>query len=195
MTSYVRVALAAVFTAASLGLASPASSAGGPASWTVDKASSKLGFKSSFGGDAFEGAFRRWDAQIAFDPKALAASKVVVTVDMASASTGDESRDEALPTDDWFAAKSFPRATFTSKGFKDLGGGHYQAMGDLAIRGVAKPIVLPFTLQITGAQAKMTGQVSINRTVFGVGQGQFKSAETVPLDVVVNVSLQAHRAP
>ncbi len=174
-------------------LATPALCA--PATWTVDKATSRLGFKSSFGGEKFDGAFRRWDAQIAFDPKALAASKVVVSVDMTSAATGDESRDEALPTDDWLAAKKFPRATFTTTSIKDLGGGRYQAAGNLAIRGVSKPIVLPFTLQITGQQAKMAGSVTINRGVFGVGQGQFKSAETVPLDVVVNVSLQARRAP
>jgi len=174
-------------------LATPALCA--PAAWTVDKAASRLGFKSSFGGEKFDGTFRRWDAQIAFDPKALAASKVVVSIDMTSAATGDESRDEALPTDDWLAAKKFPRATFTTTSIKDLGGGRYQAAGALAIRGVSKPIVLPFTLQITGQQAKMAGSVTINRGVFGVGQGQFKSAETVPMEVVVNVSLQARRAP
>ena len=176
---------------AALVLAAPALAA--PAAWTVDKGASRLAFKSSFGGDSFDGAFRRWDAQIAFDPKALAASKVVVTVDMASADAGDESRNEALPTDDWFAARKFPRATFTTRAIKDLGGGRYQATGDLAIRGISKPVVLPFTLQISGAVAKMSGSVTINRTAFGVGQGQFKSAETVPLDVTINVSLQAHR--
>lgn len=173
-------------------IAAPALAA--PPAWTVDKAASKLSFRSSFGGDAFEGTFRRWDAQIIFDPKQLAASKAVISIDMTSASTGDASRDEAIPSGDWFAAKQFPRATFTSTAFKSLGGNRYQAAGNLVIRGVSKPVVLPFTLDIAGAAAKMNGSLAVNRTLFGVGQGEFKSAETVPLNVAVNVALTARKA-
>jgi polyisoprenoid-binding protein YceI len=172
-------------------LCAPAQAA--PPAWTVDKAASRLTFKSSFSGDAFEGAFRRWDAQIAFDPKQLAASKAVVTIETGSAFTGNVERDEALPTGDWFNVGKFPRATFVTRSFKDLGGGRYQAIGDLTIRGVSKPMTLPFTLAITGDTAKMTSSVSINRNLFGVGQGQFASAETVPLNVTLNISLTAKK--
>jgi polyisoprenoid-binding protein YceI len=171
---------------------SPAAQAA-PAAWTVDKAASKLTFKSAFSGEDFEGAFRRWDAQIQFDPKALAASRVVVTVEPGSAATGSSERDDALPTADWFNVVKFPKATFVTRSFKDLGGGRYQAIGDLTIRGVTKPLTLPFTLVITGDTAKMSSTVAINRNAFGVGQGQFASAETVPLNVTLNVSLTARR--
>ena len=57
---------AAFSLAASSALAAPA-----PA-WTVDKAASAVRFSSTFNGDAFTGSFRRWDAAIRFDPKALA---------------------------------------------------------------------------------------------------------------------------
>ena len=173
--------------------AAPAAAA--PSHWTVDKAASSLTFKSSFGGDAFQGAFRHWDADIVFDPKALAASKVVVTVEPGSASTGDQGRDEAIPSSDWFDVAHFPRATFVTQSFKDLGGGRYEAIGVLTIRGIAKPLALPFSLVIAGDVAKMTSQTSVSRNLFGVGQGQFKSAETVPLDVALNISLTARRAP
>ena len=165
-----------------------------PAAWTVDKVASRLTFKSSFSGDSVEGVFKRWDAQITFDPKALAASRAVVTVDTGSAATGNPEHDEALPTADWFSVARFPKATFVTRSFKDLGGGRYEAIGDLTVRGVSKPLTLPFTLAISGDQAKMTGVVSLNRTVFGVGQGQFASAETVPFDVLLNVSVTAKRA-
>jgi polyisoprenoid-binding protein YceI len=100
-----------------------------------------------------------------------------------------------MPTDDWFAAKKFPKATFVTTGFKALGGDRYQAAGNLTIRGVSKPITLPFTLTITGNAAHMTSAISLNRTVFGVGQGQFATGESVPLDVAVNINLSAHKAP
>ena len=174
-------------------LATQAWAAPAPA-WNVDKGASKVAFASSFDGGAFTGAFRRWDAAIRFDPANLAGSSVKATFDMTSALTGDDGRDQALPQADWFAAAKFPKATFAATSFKALGGNRYQAVGTLTIRGVAKPLTLPFTLVITGGVAKMTASVGLNRLAFGVGQGEWKTTEVVPGTVTVNISLTAKRA-
>ena len=172
----------------------PATALAAPApGWSVDGAS-KLGFTGKMSGEAFNGVFRRWTAQIAFDPKNLAASKVAVTVDVASAATGDADRDQALPTDDWFAVGRFPRATFVTRSFNDLGGGRYQAVGDLTIRGVSHPVTLPFTLTIAGDTARVNGQLALNRAAFGVGQGKWATGDTVDTQVAVTIALTAHRA-
>ncbi|MDB5446771.1 MAG: hypothetical protein JWQ97_2088 [Phenylobacterium sp.] len=178
--------------AMALAVMAPAVAAPAPA-WTVDHAASKLGFSGSMNGQAFGGVFRRWDAKVAFDPKNLAGSKVVAVIDVASASTGDATRDEALPTEDWFSAKAFPQATFTSNAFKDLGGGRYQAAGDLSIRGVKRPVALTFQLTISGNIAKMHGSAAIDRTWFGVGRGQFATANPVATRVPLDITLSAHR--
>ena len=179
--------------AALLILGLPTAALAAPVSgWSVD-GGSRLGFTGKMSGEAFNGVFRRWSAQIAFDPKNLAASKVAVTIDVASAATGDADRDQALPTDDWFATGRFPRATFVTRGFKDLGGGHYQAIGDLTIRGVSHPVVLPFTLVIAGDTARMNGQLALNRAAFGVGQGKWATGDTVDTQVAVTIALTAHR--
>jgi polyisoprenoid-binding protein YceI len=162
--------------------------------WNVDAANSKLGFRGAMNGDAFNGVFRRWSAQIAFDPKNLAGSKAVVSIDVTSAATGDADRDQAMPGPDWFSAKTQPRASFVATGFKDLGGGRYQATGNLTLRGVTRPVVLPFTLAISGDTARMNGSVVLNRTAFGIGQGQWKTGDVVATEVTVNVALTAHRA-
>ena len=176
-------------------LAAGAQAAAAPVpSWTVDAANSKLGFHGAVNGEGFNGVFHRWSAQIAFDPKNLAGSKASVSIDMTSAATGDADRDQALPTADWFSAKTQPKASFVATSFKDLGGGKYQAGGTLAIRGVSRPVVLPFTLAISGDTAKMNGSVVLNRTAFGIGQGQWKTGDVVATDVTVNVALTAHRA-
>jgi polyisoprenoid-binding protein YceI len=192
MTSHRWFRGAALAALAILAAAPPALAAA--PGWIVDKAASRLTFRSVFAGAAVTGAFRRWDAQIAFDPKALAASKAAVTIDVASAATGNPDQDQALPTADWFNAARFPKASFVTRSFKDLGGGRYQAVGDLTVRGVSRPLTLPFTLNVTGDQAKVSGQAVVLRNQFGVGQGQFASAETVPYAVTVNVSLVARRA-
>lgn len=190
-----RIALAALALTPSLALPAATAIAATPAPvWTVDQRASKLGFASSMGGEAFSGRFNRWQAAIRFDPKNLAGSSVLVRVDMASARTGNSDRDEVLPTDDWFNSAKFAQASFSAKTFKDLGGGRYQAIGTLTLRGVSRPLTLAFQLRIQGNQARMQGSATIDRHVFGVGQGQFAGPDSVPYAVKVNVSVAAKRA-
>jgi polyisoprenoid-binding protein YceI len=176
-------------------LAAPVAALAAPApAWAVDPGST-VGFASSFSGGAFSGRFTRWTAAIRFDPQNLAGSSVTATIDVGSAATGDKDRDASLPSADFFDAAKYPHATFTATTFKDLGGGRYQAIGQLTLRGVSKPLTLPFTLAITGAQAKMNAAVSLNRLVFGVGQGQWSATDAIPAAVSVTINLTAHRTP
>lgn len=173
-------------------VAAPAIAAPAP-SWTIDKARSQVAFVASTNGQAINGSFRRFDARIAFDPANLAGSSVAAVIDTASAATGDASRDESLPTPDWFNVRAFPRATFVSKSFKSLGGNRYQAAGTLTIRGVARPVVLPFQLAINGNAAQMRGILTIDRRWFGVGQGQFAGVDAVAAAVKVNITINARK--
>ena len=123
-------------------------------------------------------------------------SDVAATIDVTSAATGNGDRDAELPDQDWFWTSHFPRATFVAHGFQaGWAPAATSAAGVLTIRGVAKPLSLPFTLAINGAAAHMTGEVALNRLAFGVGQGEWAATDTVPADVTVNVDLTAHRAP
>ena len=166
-----------------------------PPLWAVDPGASRLTFASSVSGQAFTGSFRRWDAVIHFDPRDLAHSDVAATIDLASAASGSPDRDTQLPDQDWFWTSHFPRATFVAHGFRPAGPGRYLAAGVLTIRGVAKPLTLPFSLAITGASAKMSAQVVLDRLAFGVGQGQWKATDSVPAGVTVHIDLTARRAP
>ena len=166
-----------------------------PATWAVDKAASRLTFSSSVSGQAFTGRFARWDAAIHFDPKDLAHSDVTATIDITSAATGNGDRDAELPDQDWFWTSHFPRASYVAHSFQPAGPGRYVAIGVLTVRGVAKPLNLPFALAINGTTAHMTGGIGVNRLAFGVGQGEWAATDTVPAGVTVNIDLTAHRAP
>jgi polyisoprenoid-binding protein YceI len=159
--------------------------------YAIDKSASKLGFSGAMMGTPFQGSFRRWDAIIDFDPNNLAASRASVTVDVSSAATGDAARDEALPSSDWFHARRFPQATFVTRAITRTGANRYAAAGDLTIRGVKRAVTLPFALSFTGPTAHMTGQLTLDRTLWGVGQGQWKNGESVDKKVVVTVALTA----
>ncbi|MCW6511010.1 YceI family protein [Lichenifustis flavocetrariae] len=165
------------------------------ASWTVDPAKSKLGFSGTQTGEPFSGSFKTWTATIDFDPAKPEAAHVLVSVDMASAGTGDQQRDEALPGEDWFDVAHAPKATFEATGFKPKGGDAFEAPGKLTLRGISKDVTLPFTLKVNGDTAHATGKVNLVRTAFGVGQGNWSSDQYVGFDVNVDLDLTAKRAP
>jgi polyisoprenoid-binding protein YceI len=178
---------ALAFLAARGACAAPASA------WAVDKSASAVRFSSTLNGQAFSGAFRRWDARIRFDPADLAGSSVTATIDVGSAVTGDPDRDQALPTEAFFSAARFPQATFTATTFRSLGAGRYLALGQLSLRGVARPLTLPFSLAITGPRANMSASLVLNRLAFGVGQNEWKSTDALAADVTVAITISATR--
>ena len=161
--------------------------------WTVDPAKSRLGFSGTQTGTPFQGRFGTWQAEISFDPAHPEAGRAKVTIDLASAKTGDTQRDEALPQAEWFDAAGHPQAVFEADHFVAKGGDAYEAPGKLTIRGVAKDVVLPFTLTLSGDQATAKGHLALVRTDYGVGQGVWSTAQYVALEVGVDLDLVATR--
>jgi polyisoprenoid-binding protein YceI len=178
-----RVILAAAFVAAA--------STAAAAEWKILPGSA-LTFTGEQAGEKFTGSFSRFDAKVSLDPQKLAEAKIVVTVDVASAATGDRQRDAALPDKDWFDVTTFSKARFESRRVTRTAAG-YEAVGNLTLRGVTREIHLPFTLSIDGRKAEAKGHADLNRDVFGVGQGQWASDEWVSLKVGVDFDLKAER--
>ena len=184
-------AVAAVLTLAAAG--ATAAQDGAPR-WVVDPAKSAIDFESSAEGAAFEGHFERWSADIRFDPKNMAASKVTVQVETGSVGTGDSGRDQSAQGNDWFASTMFPKATFTTRTTKDLGGGRYEADGDLTIRDKTVPLALPFTLAFKGDEADMHSEVDVDRSLWSLGSGEYGGADIVPMKVGLKIDVVAHQA-
>ncbi len=161
--------------------------------WRVDQAKSTLGFSGTQTGKSFDGVFKRFEAEIRFEPANLEGSSIDVTVDTASAVTGDRQRDSALPGADWFASKTFPEARFVANRITKASDGSFLAEGDLTIRDVKRPLALPFTVEINGNDAIASGEVSLMRSDFGVGRGEFETGQWVGLDVRVTISIAAER--
>ena len=165
-----------------------------PATWTVDPARSSLGFAVEINGQTVTGKFKAFGALITFDPADLAHSSAKITVDMTEAKTGDATRDAMLLKPDWFNVLDFPQAVFQTTGFAAKGGDAYEARGTLTMKGVAKEIVLRFTLTIKGKTAAMKGETILKRADFNVGQGRdFQSGVPVALSVKVMVNVTARR--
>jgi len=191
MSRFVSLPLVLFVLAASLATTATTPTPALAAEWTVDPARSRLGFAGAAAGAPFEGTFRRWDATIDFDPAHPEQARALVTIDMASAATGDRQKDQALPEADWFDIKSHPRAEFEATGFRPAGGSAYEAPGTLTIRGIRRPATLPFTLDLKDGTAHAVGRLGLVRTDFGVGQGEWTSPQFVALEVTVRFDLIA----
>lgn len=178
-----------VFLAASAMLAvTPAAAA----HWNVDYARSKLGFAVQWSKEPFTGSFKSWKAAIDFDPADPAHGKVDVTIDLSSETSDEADFDDGLKGAQGFAVAQFPSARFTASGFRKSADG-YVAAGTLTLRGISRPVTLPFVLTIAGKTAHMTGKAQIVRTDFGVGQGQWAASDPVAHEVTVSVDLTAAR--
>ena len=159
--------------------------------WTVDATKSTLGFSGSQSGEEFSGTFKKFEVQIKFEPDDPENGKIRVVIDMTSVDAGGSERNEALPGKEWFATKAFPNAVFKSRTIKKIGDNEYEAIGDLTIKEVTRPLTLPFTLEIIDVVAKANAQFAINRSDFGVGTGMWKSEDWVAHQVQVIIEINA----
>lgn len=159
--------------------------------WTIDAANSKLGFETTLFGSPLSGSFNAWTADIDFDAQALETSSISVVIDMKSADTDDATRDETLKGPEWFAADEHPQATFKSTRIRATGENTFEMDADLTIRGNTVPVVLPFTLETIADTTRATGAVTIDRTRFDVGQGDFVTDSVVALEVTVAIDVLA----
>jgi polyisoprenoid-binding protein YceI len=116
-----------------------------------------------------------------------------VTIDLASVATGDAQRDQSLPSADWFNVAEAPQAVFTATRFEKTAEGRYIAHGELQLRGVTRPVDLPFQLRIDGDTAHARGQTSLDRLAFGVGQGEWAQTDQIPARVGLRIVVNATR--
>ncbi len=179
-----------ILTAAMVLAATPAFAA----HWNVDYAKSKLGFSVPWSGQPFAAVFKTWKSDIDFDPAAPAQAHVVTTIDIGSEASDTSDNDDGLKGPQGFDTSKFPTAKFEAAGFKPAGAGKYVANGTLTIRGVSKPLSLPFSLTLNGDSAHMTGRAQVMRLDFGVGQAEAGSADPVGHAVTVNIDLVAAKA-
>jgi polyisoprenoid-binding protein YceI len=170
------------------------------ASWKVDPAKSTLGFVVTWDKELFRATFKRWTADIDFDPADLPHAKADVSIDIASYTSEDPENDKYRVGPNGLDVRRFAQAKFVTKSFRETSSGHYEAVADLSIHGVTKEVKLPFALAINGNSAHMTGELTLSRVDFGVGSGNtwgidWSSERTVSHAVKVTVDLLATRTP
>jgi polyisoprenoid-binding protein YceI len=156
---------------------------------TLVPAQSEIVFVSKQMGVPVEGRFKKFDAQIAFDPAKPATSKIAFTVDIGSATLGVRETDAELPKAAWFNVPKFPQATFQSTAIRGLGGGKFEVAGKLGIKGVTQDVVVPVVLTQAGAVTTAAGSFALKRLTFKIGENEWADTSMVADDVMVRFKL------
>jgi len=190
-------ALATAFLCVLIACPISASATPAPAApvWSIDRAASRLSFRAVVAGQPLDGVFKSWDAQIAFDPQNLSASRAVISVNAASAVTGQPARDQALPTAGWLWTRRFPKAQLVTRAIVQTGPNRYVAKAALTIRGVSRAVSVPFTAMVgKGDMGRMQATLTIDRNLFGIGQVNGRSVTSAGPTVVLMMHLTGKKS-
>lgn len=171
--------------------------------YNFDKAHSFIGFKvKHMGLIEVPGYFRDFTGTVNYDSADPSKSTVQFTAKMTSVDTGVAPRDNHLRTKDFFEVETYPEMTFKSTSIAKKGKS-WVLNGDLTMKGVTKPVSIPF--EVTGfvaagerSPAKMgiAGETTINRRDFGVNYGgnMPNGIPTLSDDIKVVLQIEAAKA-
>ncbi len=148
--------------------------------WRMIPEKSRLAFYPTWEGQPVEGVFHRFQVFLDLDPAHPGTGKLRVEVDVTSADLGSEDVNEAIAGPEWFDFAHFPKAVFVSERILRKGRG-YVAQGRLTLKGVTRPVSVPFALE----RGRLRGRVVLRRTDFGIGSGEWAEDATIGFEVEV----------
>lgn len=128
------------------------------------------------------GEFIKADGTLSLDVAKIEASKINVTIDATSVSTGVTALDTHLKSSDFLDVEKHPTITFESTEVRKTGDKSADVSGNLTLHGVTKPVTLKVTLthrgshpvgqyldHYKGAWVAFAAETVINHLEFGVG--------------------------
>ena len=138
--------------------------------YTIDASHTRIGFSARHAMvTKVRGHFDEFEGSAHVDTATPANSSVLVKINAASVTTGNEQRDGHLRTPDFFDVENYPEITFVSTDV-ERDGDEWAITGDLTINGVTKSVTIPF--EETGSakdpfgntRVGFEGGVTIDRT-------------------------------
>lgn len=170
-------------------------------SWVVDKAHSTVEFVARhLMVTKVRGRFNDYDASITIAERPED-SKVEVTIQAASITTGDPGRDGHLTSADFLDAENFPTITFASDAVRATGATTWDVDGELTVHGVTKPVTLAVdfggvaTDPWQNTKAFFTASTEFDRESFGLTWNQRLAGGGVLVGKKVRVELEIQATP
>jgi polyisoprenoid-binding protein YceI len=137
------------------------------ANWNADAANAKIMFSISGPFGIVHGTFMGLKATLKFDETDLPGSSLSASVDANTVSTGIGLRNHDLKKEEWLNTDKYPLISYRSTKIEKTPTG-FKAIGELTLKGVAKPLEIPFTFSSKGNSGVFKGQFVIKRQNFNI---------------------------
>jgi polyisoprenoid-binding protein YceI len=158
---------------------------------TVLPQQSRIGFQFHQMGVPVGGEFKRFTAQMRFDPTRPEAASAKIVIDLASIDAGSPEADDESAGKLWFNRSAYPTAQFVSNRISPLGNNRYEMRGTLTLKGRSREMVVPVTFRPGNNTAVFDGAFVLKRLDFGIGEGMWADVATVANEVEVNFRIAA----
>jgi polyisoprenoid-binding protein YceI len=145
-------------------------------------------------GVKMDGKFKKFAAQLSFDPAKPTAAKTNFDVELDSIDLGSTEADQEVAGKPWFSTKVFPKANFVSSAVKALGGNRYEVAGKLTIKGQSRDVVVPASFSTQGTTGVFDGNFVIRRGDFNIGEGAWAKFDIVANDIQITFRITSSTA-
>jgi polyisoprenoid-binding protein YceI len=164
-----------------------------PVTYVIDPAHSQVAFSiDRFGFNHVLGRFDAVAGEIVLDEANPANSSVQATIQIASISTGNATRDEHLRAERWLNAAQFATMEFRSTSVRLTGERSAEVVGNLTLLGQTHPVTLNVTLNRVGespsnrrASAGFSATGTLSRAAFGSATAQNLIGDAVAINIEV----------
>lgn len=156
---------------------------------------SEIAFTSRQMGVPVDGRFKKFNAQLLFDPQRPQDAKLVFVIDLASVAFGAPETDTEIAKPDWFDTRRFPQAFFQSTAVRAIGPDKFEVSGKLSLKGTSREIIIPFSLTSGESESLASGTFHLKRLEFGIGSGEWKDTSMVANEVLVRFRLAISGVP
>ncbi|MEU9732453.1 YceI family protein [Streptomyces sp. NPDC048002] len=167
-----------------------------PGTWTVDPAHSAVGAVARhLGISSVHGRFTEFTATVRIAPEDVTGSRVEAVIRAASIDTGNAARDTHLRSADFLDVERHPEITYRSTGLTPAGQDRWTVHGDLAMRGVVRPVDLDLSYLGTGSdpwggtRAAFRATAELRREDFAMNYNQVVQAGIAAIGTTLRVEL------
>jgi polyisoprenoid-binding protein YceI len=157
--------------------------------YVLDTARTRIGFTARAAiVTKVRGQFDEFEGGAHLDGDTPSKSTARLTIRTSSVQTRNQKRDDHLRGNDFLDMDNHPTITFTSTRVEQVDETRFKVTGDLAVRGVTKPVTVDFELTGTESDPQgavrvgFAGKATINRKEWGVIRGGGLVSEKVMLE-------------
>ncbi|NJP51908.1 hypothetical protein HCJ93_18010 [Streptomyces sp. SBST2-5] len=167
-----------------------------PGPWTIDPAhSSVAAVARHLGISSVRGRFTEFTGSVEIAPDDITTSRVEAVIAAASIDTGNDLRDTHLRSADFLDVERYPEITYRSTGLTEAGPDRWTVHGELAMRGVVRPVDLDLACLGTGedpwggTRAAFHATAELRREDFAMNYNQILQAGVAAIGTTLKVEL------